>query len=265
MRVVWLTDIHLNFCSPFAVRAYLDEVAATAPEAVVISGDIGEATDVAHYLRQLADAVDCPVYFVLGNHDFYFGSIHAVRRQMRDVCRECSTLHYLTESGVFPLSPTLGLIGHDGWADGRIGDYDGSFVMLNDYKLIAELAPYDKQRRLGVLNSLGDAAAACLRESLAESVARFPHTLLVTHVPPMREAAWHEGRWSDDEWAPHFTCKAVGDAILDVMSQHPDRRLTVLCGHTHGEGEHRPLPNVIILTGAAEYRSPAVCRVLELE
>ena len=25
------------------------------------------------------------------------------------------------------------LIGHDGWADGRLGDFSGSKVLLNDY------------------------------------------------------------------------------------------------------------------------------------
>lgn len=264
MRLVWLTDIHLNFCTPYATQTFLRRVAESKPDAVLVSGDIAEATDVASYLRQMAGAIDRPIYFVLGNHDFYFGSIHDVRRQMGEVCREHpAQLRYLTASGVVELTPSLGLVGHDGWADGRIGDYEGSFVMLNDYKLIAELAPYDKRQRRGVLQSLGDDAGAYVREALAESAARYPSTLLVTHVPPMREAAWHEGRWSDDEWAPHFTCKAVGDAILDVMARFPDRQLTVLCGHTHGAGEYRPLPNVTILTGPAEYRRPEICRIFD--
>ena len=78
--------------------------------------------------------------------------------------------------------------------------------------------------------------------------------MLLTHVPPVREACWHEGQLSDDQWAPHFTCLAVGEAILDVMAGHPDKRLTVLCGHTHGQGETQPLPNVQILTARRRIR-----------
>jgi len=55
----------------------------------------------------------------------------------------------------------------------------------------------------------------------------------------------------------------VGDAILEIMPQYPQRRLTVLCGHTHGEGVCQPLANVEILTGGAEYGRPAVARVFE--
>jgi hypothetical protein len=87
---------------------------------------------------------------------------------------------------------------------------------------------------------------------------------LATHVPPLREACWHEGRLSDDEWAPHFTCKAMGDAILEIMRDYPQRKLTVFCGHTHSPGQCRPLPNVEILTGGAKYGLPGIQRVIEL-
>ena len=88
---------------------------------------------------------------------------------------------------------------------------------------------------------------------------------LLTHVPPFRQACWHEGRISDDQWAPHFTCHAVGQAILEFMADHPDKRLTVLCGHTHGHGETQPLSNLKVITGGAEYGRPEIARVLELD
>ena len=62
---------------------------------------------------------------------------------------------------------------------------------------------------------------------------RFQHIMVLTHVPPFREACWHEGRISDDNWLPHFTCKAVGDVLIEAMAANPDHRMTVLCGHTH--------------------------------
>jgi hypothetical protein len=50
----------------------------------------------------------------------------------------------------------------------------------------------------------------------------------------------------------------MGDVILRIMSDLPDRRLTVLCGHTHGAGTCQPLPNVQIITGGVEYGHPTV-------
>ena len=87
--------------------------------------------------------------------------------------------------------------------------------------------------------------------------------MLLTHAPLSAKPVGTKGKPLTTLEAPHFTCKAVGDAILEIMAQHPDHQLTVLCGHTHGRGETRPLDNVLILTGGAEYGKPAVQRVFE--
>lgn len=42
------------------------------------------------------------------------------------------------------------------------------------------------------------------------------------------------------------------------MAEHPDRRLTVLCGHTHSPGVFRPAPNILVRTGGAEYGAPRI-------
>lgn len=264
-RVVWLTDLHLNFVAAERVDEFLDDIIATEPTAVLIGGDIGEATTVAAYLSQIESRLQCPIYFVLGNHDFYKGSIPSVRDAMRQLCHEHSNLHYLTQLGFIELTPRLGLIGDDGWADARYGDYERSDVILTDYALIAELAGHYQLNRRPTLERLGDEAAAHIRQVLPEALTRFEHVVLLTHVPPLREACWHAGQLSDDNWAPHFSCKAMGDAILDVMRDHPKQKLTVLCGHTHGEGEARPLANVEVFTGGAEYGCPAVTRVFEFD
>ena len=210
------------------------------------------------YLLRIDGEFDCPVYFVLGNHDYYLGSIVEVRRRVEVLCGQRANLTYLTSGGIVELTPRVGLIGHDGWADGRVGDYERSMVMMNDYLLIDELKSFTKKERLAELHALGDEAAGHLRRLLPEALGRYEEVVLLTHVPPLREACWHEGQTSDDEWAPHFVCQAVGDALLEIMPDHPDRSLMVLCGHTHGRSETRPLPNLKIQTGAAEYGAPDI-------
>ena len=264
-RIVWLTDVHLNFLEIEAARAFLDCVAASDPDAVLIGGDIGEARDVVDYLNLIDARLQRPVYFVLGNHDYYFGSIRAVRASVSQLCRRSERLNWLPDLTVVELTPDVGLLGHGGWADGRLGDYERSYVMMNDYRLIEELARFGKQQRWPQLMALGDEAAAHIRRVLPMALARYSQVLLLTHVPPGREACWHEGALSDDEWLPHFTCKAAGDAILEVMRERPDRQLTVLCGHTHSSGECRPLENVLVLTGGADYGRPEIQRMFEFE
>ena len=275
-RIAWVTDIHLNFVGGDGVRAFLDDVASRFPDAVLLGGDIGEATNVVDYLRQMAQAWPFPVFFVLGNHDFYCGSVEAVRAGAARLCGEFPSLHYLTHAAVCELSPTTGLVGHDGWADARLGDYERSNVMLNDYLMIQELAnasPHvdpemrllDKNSRLPLLRALADAAAEHVRRVLPAALDKYPQVFVLTHVPPFHEACWHEGRLSDDEWLPHFSCKAVGDALLEIAAAYPQRRLTVLCGHTHGRGEAMLLHNLHVLTGGARYRFPEVQRVFEID
>lgn len=264
-RLIWVTDIHLNFISMAEVEAFCDRIASERSDAVLVGGDIGEAHDVADYLRLLADRLELPIYFVLGNHDFYFGSIARVRREAEDLTRQSKWLRYLPSCGVVELTESACLIGHDAWGDGRIGDYAGSRVMLNDYLLIEELTGLDWATRLRKLNALGAEAADYLRRLLPDALARYRHVLTLLHVPPFREACWHEGRISDEEWLPHFTCKSVGDLLRDAMRAQPDRQMTVLCGHTHGAGEARILPNLNVKTGAAEYGSPSIQELLLVE
>ena len=164
-------------------------------------------------------------------------------------------------------SLVLNTPGHDGWGDGRLGDYFGSTVMLNDWGLIEEFGGFHENRdeRLVKLHALGDEAASHFRMVLPDALSRFKHVIVLTHVPPFREACWHDGHLSDDNWLPHFTCNAGGDALLEAMTSAPDRKMTVLCGHTHGGGAAQILPNLGVLTGSAKYGAPAIQQILEVE
>jgi 3',5'-cyclic AMP phosphodiesterase CpdA len=266
MKLAWLTDIHLNFLRPPGLEAFLDTLAGTEADAFIITGDIGEAHDVALHLNAIDNAVQRPVYFVLGNHDFYRGSIAGVREKVRQLCAACPNLHWLPDSGVVPLTDETCLVGHDGWGDGRLGDYYGTDVLLNDFGLIEEFGGFaeSKDERLAKIHALGDEAATYLRSVLPEALTRFRHVVVATHIPPFRESCWHEGKTSNDDWLPFFTCKAVGDVLAEAMASAPDRTMTVLCGHTHGGGEADILPNLRVLTGGARYGRPDVQRVIEI-
>jgi 3',5'-cyclic-AMP phosphodiesterase len=262
LRLAWLTDIHLNFLDEESVQAFFRSLADVPADAFLLTGDIGEAPNVARLLNELDSALARPIYFVLGNHDFYRGSIAGVRATVESLCLACPNLHWMPREGVVRLTERTCLVGHDGWADGRVGDYAGSDVHLNDWCLIDELAGFDKATRLGRLQALADEAAAHLRSVLPAALTEYEHVIVLTHVPPFQESCWHAGKISTPEWLPHFTCQAVGDALAEAMATHADRQMTVLCGHTHGEGEAQVLPNLRVLTGGAEYGKPKLQRVL---
>lgn len=252
-RYSWITDIHLDQMQSGTLDRLIQLLLDDEPDSIWIGGDISQADSLLENLTLLDDRLQRPIQFVLGNHDFYRGSIPAVRAEVAGFCEKHDRLTYLSESSWLRLGNGVGLVGHDGWADGRIGDYAGSTVMMNDYHLIEELAGLGTIERLPVLQRLGDEAAAHVGQQLAAALEECDHVYLLTHVPPLRAACWYNEEAADDEWAPHFTCKAMGDMILETMKVHADRQLTVLCGHTHSAGVCHPLPNLAIHTAGAEY------------
>ncbi|WP_394824500.1 hypothetical protein [Pendulispora albinea] len=77
-------------------------------------------------------------------------------------------------------------------------------------------------------------------------------------MPPFEAACWHGGRISGPDWLSYFTCAAVGDVLQSAMAERPECTMHVLCGHTHGGGVARVLPNLLVWTGAAECGAPEV-------
>jgi Icc protein len=262
-RLAWATDIHLEFCDEAGIDAFVQAVKVAAPDGLVLTGDIGQAPSVARFLKVLERGTSCPIYFVLGNHDFYKGSIAAVRAELQDT-PNADRLRWLRTSDAISLTARTALVGVDGWADGRFGDYANSDVMLNDFILIRELSGISAEERLARMQRMADEDAGTLDRQLRSALPAHERVIVATHVPPFAAAAWHEGRQSDDNWLPHFSCKAVGDVLLASAERHQDREILVLCGHTHGGGTILPLPNLRVITGPAEYGAPGLQAVFDL-
>ena len=121
MRLVWLTDIHLNFLDDPERRQFLKAVGERS-DAVAITGDIGESDEHCRLPRRDGRDFEKPIYFVLGNHDFYRSSISKTRLAVAEVGTGIRHLEYLTANGVVELtsqhghhrSRRLGLM--EGWA-----------------------------------------------------------------------------------------------------------------------------------------------------
>lgn len=265
MRAAWLSDIHLNFLNPFIMEKLFALVQRSQPDVILISGDIGEAARLEWYLQRLESRLQCPIYFVLGNHDYYGSSFSQVREVVSRISCESASMRWMTAGEIIELTPQTALVGHDSWADGRFGDYARSDVMLNDYVLIQNFSGLSKAERGRRLNQLGDEAAAFCREWLPKALDQYARVIFLTHVPPFREACWHQGQPSDDFFLPHFACKAVGEALIEIMAQYPDRQLTVLCGHTHSPGSAQIRDNILVLSAEAEYGVAQIQQIFELE
>lgn len=265
MKLAWATDIHLNFLNDEQVRAFRREIARQSPKALMLAGDIAEAASLEKYLMLLGGTLGVPVYFVLGNHDFYGGRISNVRESMRQLTRkDPARFGWLPATGVVPLSETTALIGVDGWGDGSIGNFNNSPVDLADWKQIDDLKFLDKLTRLKKLRNLGMESGDLLKKLLDEALGKYSRLIVLTHVPPFKESCWHEGKVSDDDWLPWFTCRAVGDALMAAAEKHHEKQIAVYCGHTHGGGVAKLRSNLVVHTGSAEYGKPVIQPAIEI-
>ena len=103
MRLAWLTDIHLNFVTRPGIEALAHEIHTGRPDVILIGGDIGHADSVVAYLELLSGLLRLPIFFVLGNHDYYHGSVAAVRAEVAALVRRARDVTWLTVSGPVPL------------------------------------------------------------------------------------------------------------------------------------------------------------------
>lgn len=268
MRLVWLSDLHLDHLEVPARRSLAERVLATRPDRVVVTGDITHALRLEQDLGWLGAALGCPVDFVLGNHDYYKGQMGPVGARVRALVAHTPTVRWLDDlaGDAAPLTGGWSLVGCGGWGDGRLGRGQRSPLRLNDHLLIGDLAGLEQGALFERLAALGDAAAEHLRRALPVALERSTAGVVVaTHVPPFRAACWHQGEISGDDWLPHFACKATGDVLAAAARSRPDRQFIVLCGHTHGAGEAQILPNLHVRTAGTDYGLPRVEGVLDVE
>ncbi|MFI4955609.1 MAG: metallophosphoesterase family protein [Gammaproteobacteria bacterium] len=268
MKLAWLTDIHLNFLEKAERGLFYEKIIDSRVDGVLISGDIAEAPSLISIMEEMADKVGKPIYFILGNHDYYRGSVEEMHNSLTSLTESNDKLFWLPASGFRHIGTNTILVGQDGWADGRLGDYKNSRVVLNDSRLIADLFQENilgKYQLLDKMQQLADKDAFELKMNLIDACHLSPKKIIVlTHVPPYRETCIHEGKISDDDWLPFFGSKVVGDVLMEIAQNNPCIDFLVLCGHTHSKAMFQPLDNLIVKTGEAEYYEPQVQEVISV-
>ncbi len=265
-KIAWLTDIHLNFLDSESRKNFYNSIDQTESEAILITGDIAEAPSICDILNEFSKHTNKKIYFVLGNHDYYSGSVADVRKNITALCSKNKKLTWLGNSENIQLNSHTVLLGHDGWADARYGNFDHSTVTLNDSRLIAELFQaflLNKSALKNEMQNLADADAKTIEQMLIQTInSTIKKIIIATHVPPFPESCLHMGKQSDENWLPYFASKATGDVILDFSLKHPEINILVLCGHTHSSACFKPYKNLEIKAGSAQYYNPKLQEII---
>lgn len=267
-RLLWVTDPHLEFLSEERERKalFFEVLSNESADAVLITGDVSNAANLEEDLNSLAQ-LDKPVYFVLGNHDFYGGTIAgSIEIAKRAVGKHPKKLIYLDDGWVFELTTRTKLTGVSGFADGLAGRGSRTTVRINDFFHIQNFVamPTDAAR-FNLMRTLAQAATDKLRRKLISAAQEADRVIVGTHVPPFIDSSFHSGKTGNPEYLPFFSCPTMGQMLLEIAEQFPSVRFEVFAGHTHSPAPlYEPLPNLRVEIAGAQYGSPKISKVLEL-
>ena len=263
MKLIWLTDIHLNFVNKEDRMRFYQKLIKTSSDKILITGDIAESSSVCEILKEMTSTIKKPIYFVLGNHDYYRGQVAQVRKKIIDLTKAEQFLYWLPASGPQNFGNETLLLGADGWADGRYGDYANSRVAINDSRMISDLLHYEivgKYQLLEKMQELANQDAHQLKVSLVDAIRkqRPKKIIIMIHVPPFKETCLYEGKISNDDFLPFFASKAMGAVLIQIAQENDGIELLVLCGHTHSKAHWQLCDNLTVKVGAAEYTTPEI-------
>ena len=74
MQICWLTDVHLNLLSQQQRASFYQQLLKKPIDALLLTGDIAQGSSTLVVLAELAEIshqLNCSIYFVLGNHDYF--------------------------------------------------------------------------------------------------------------------------------------------------------------------------------------------------
>lgn len=275
--MAWATDIHLDCVQDAESSVEVLAESCKDADCLLVTGDISVAPSLPLHLQMLDVILEKPVYFVLGNHDFYFSDVATVRQKVADTCRRGSFLTYLSNVPFIRLDNGVALVGHDGWYDAGNGDINQSKLIMNDWIRIKDYSSALRQTPGGIqifkdeivniarslcqpgVNHIANGIKAAAREKNDKIV-------VVTHVPPFAESCVpNESKpMRLQDALPWYTSRAMGEMLLRAAKSLPNINFQVFSGHVHCQYKGKILPNLEVKVGRSEYGSPQLAGVIPI-
>lgn len=266
-QYAWCTDIHLDHLMDDKQKliAFGESLVKTNPTGVFVSGDISTADKLVYHLSALERIAQRPIFFTLGNHDYYGSSIETVRATMKEITNASQFLRYLPTMPYISLTSTTALVGHDGWADAGHGN-PNSGVQLTDWTAIREFLPVNgsKQTIVTEMRKWAHEGALHVHNGIKAAAKYHKRVIVITHYPPYPQCHIYDGKQGDKFMTPFFVSKLMGDVLSDAAKSFPNIHFNVLCGHTHGAWDGSIASNLEVHVGGAAYGKPQLAGLIEV-
>jgi hypothetical protein len=267
MKFLWLTDIHLDHCEHQTKLEFYDKLGESDAEAIVISGDIADGQAASKYLHEISMCTPALIYWVLGNHDCFGLSLGEAEELSRSMGGNGSLRYLGGELRPVSLGHRTALIGINGWANGRADDFFrnpwglqfADIEWINDFRAFQQSDGDEAMRRSHTLmTELGTKSARRAEILVEQAFKKNNHVILVTHAPPFPRCCLFQNKLQAFNVTPLYCNSALGDRLGGLMLKHKDKKMTVLCGHTHSGWREKILPNLTCYVGHARYEHPTI-------
>jgi len=256
-KYLWFTDTHLD--NSFLLQKYFffKEIKKENPKGIFLTGDISTGKKVVKDLESLAKHIDCPIYFILGNHDYYHSSFCQKHNEIKALCRKYTNLHWLTQHNCFPLTEESCVLGTEGWYDCHFGEPEFTRFTF-DWFMIDELYSLPThQDRIEYFKYLAEESCQIIERQLTFALENYKTIYLLTHFPPWAEATRDIGTLLEPFWLPYNVNYRLGKKIEQLMSGRKKKKLICLAGHTHTSNMVHVSRNIECIVHEASYTRPS--------
>jgi predicted phosphohydrolase len=232
-KYVWLTDTHLSMSIiPAMKRRFIDRIKSIGADGLIITGDISNGLWLESDLRYLAEHHQKPIYFVLGNHDYYWRHMGSVHEDVRRLCKEYSNLFWLSENDPITLTEGVALVGHEGWFDANCGDRDSTYFAVDRFINLDIWRAGDHVDQIFMWREMAKISSEAIEQKVISAAKKAEVIYIATHFPPWKEASRADGKFLEKLWHAYNTNTTLGKT-LERLTQTVKAQLVVLAGHTH--------------------------------
>lgn len=278
-QYAWATDIHLDHLADRSLDSvkresmlydlvfdFFTRISNEQIDGLFLTGDLSTGVDLLKHLGVMEYAFKRPIYFVLGNHDYWMASTSDIRKKLAEVTQLSPNVRYMGALDFVPLTLTTALVGHDGWYDALNGNYRASSFYLNDWNYILDFVnARDIDSIVSISRSLAAGGVAHVKRGIDLAIAAGHKIIVVlTHFPPFKAAHMYRGRPGDADAVPWYTSRLMGEMLLAEAVNNPSVRFHVFAGHTHGKAKARVASNMTVEVGEAKYGEPMLQRLVNV-
>jgi predicted MPP superfamily phosphohydrolase len=263
---VWLSDTHFDHTGDPGVIALAEEIVKVNPTGIFVTGDIATSDKFVYYLSALEKITQRPIYFVLGNHDYYGSSFENTEKKAINVSSISTHIKYLGNVSYMNIGQQTAVLGVDGWYDALNGSWRTAqqTAKLSDWTLIGDFVKCKSMESIVALSKKRANEQVTSLMAKIKAATRYAKNLIIlTHVPPVQMCD-QVTTLDINTLVPFFTCRMLDDLMMQAAASYQNKSFMVLAGHTHLSGTSKPANNLMYMTPTIEYGHPVISRIVQV-